>query len=170
MSQTTTPLDSRIVANAVLERADARGHAVTNLDVQKIVYFLHGHFLKLHHMPLVAGEFEAWPYGPVHRVLYDAFKKYNDIPIEGRATAFDPVRRATKALPALDNPDVLALLNEVLDFYLDMPTHLLVQITHDTGTPWSRTVDESKRKVNIGMRIADSLIEQYFEGPYLAVN
>jgi uncharacterized phage-associated protein len=168
MPQTTTPLDSRVVANAVLDRAEARGHAITNLDAQKIVYFLHGHFLRLHHKPLVAGEFEAWPYGPVHRPLYDAFKKYNDTPIEGRAVAFDPVRRATRPLPSLDDPSALALLDEVLDFYLDIPTYLLVQITHAGGTPWSRTVDESKRRVNVGMRISDSLIEQYFEGPYLA--
>lgn len=170
MPQTTTPLDSRIVANAVLERAEARGNAVTNLDVQKIVYFLHGHFLRLHHKPLVTGEFEAWPYGPVHRVLYDAFKTYNDTPIEGRATAFDPIRRVSKPLPLLDDPDVTALLDKVLDFYLDIPTYLLVQITHASGTPWTRTVDESKQHVNLGMRISDSLIEQHFEGPYSAVD
>lgn len=74
-------IDPRIIANAVLDRAAAEGRPVTNLDLQKIVYFLHGHYLVRHQRPLVEGEFEAWPYGPVHRVLYDAFRAYNDTPI-----------------------------------------------------------------------------------------
>lgn len=158
-------LDARVVANAVLDRADAKGRAITNLDLQKIVYFLHGHFLRSHHRPLVRGEFEAWPYGPVHRVLYDAFRAYNDTPIEGRATAFDPVRRKPRELPELDDADALAVINEVLDFYLDMTTGSLVQLTHSNGTPWSRTVEEAEKHVNVGMRIPDSLILEFFEGP-----
>ena len=164
MSLVTAPIDSRIIANAVLDRADAKGRAITNLDLQKIVYFLHGHFLKRHHRALVQGAFEAWPYGPVHRVLYDAFKSYNDTPIDGRGTAFDPIRRTSRELSPLEDRDAIAILDEVLDFYLDMPTYSLVQLTHGEGTPWSRTVDESERRVNLGMRIPGSLIAEYFEG------
>lgn len=158
-------LDARIIANTVLDRADARHRAITNLDLQKIVYFLHGHFLRAHDRPLVRGEFEAWPYGPVHRVLYDAFKAYNDTPIEGRATAFDPVRRQVRELPELDDLDVVGVLDDVLDFYLDMTTGSLVRLTHSAGTPWSRTVEEAEKHVNVGMRIPDSLISEFFEGP-----
>jgi uncharacterized phage-associated protein len=158
-------IDPRIIANAVLDRAAEEGRPVTNLDLQKIIYFLHGHFLRRFHKPLVTGEFEAWPYGPVHRVLYDAFKAYNDTPIEGRAVAFDPIRRKTRELPPLADPDAVQIIDEVLGLYLGMSTYSLVQLTHGDGTPWSRTVDESRRKVNLGMRISDSLIAEYFEGP-----
>ena len=143
-------IDPRIIANAVLDRAAEEGRPVTNLDLQKIIYFLHGHFLRRFHKPLVTGEFEAWPYGPVHRVLYDAFKAYNDTPIEGRATAFDPVRRQVRELPELDDLDVVGVLDDVLDFYLDMTTGSLVRLTHSAGTPWSRTVEEAENHVNVG--------------------
>jgi uncharacterized phage-associated protein len=157
--------DARIIANAVLDRADARGRAITNLDLQKIVYFLHGHFLKRHNKPLVDGEFEAWPYGPVHRVLYDAFKSYNDTPIEGRATAFDPIRRKTRDLPILEDNETVTLMDDVLDFYLELTTSFLVRLTHESGTPWSRTVEGAEKRVNAGMKIPDDLILNFFEGP-----
>jgi uncharacterized phage-associated protein len=159
--------DARVVANAVLDRAELRGRAVTNLDLQKIVYFLHGHSLIAYNTPLVNGEFEAWTYGPVHRVLYDAFKVFNDTPVDGRATAFDPIRRTIRELPRLSDPHALALLDNVLDFYLDMPTRALVELTHSTGTPWTRTVEHAERRVNVGMKIPNALISKYFESPIL---
>lgn len=157
-------LDPRIIANFVLDRADDRRREITNLDLQKIVYFLHGHYLRRYHEPLVQGEFEAWPYGPVHRVIYDAFKSYNDTPIDGRATAFDPIRRQRRELPPLTDPNTIGLIDDVLDRYLDMPTFSLVQLTHSEGTPWSRIVQEAESRLNVGMKIPDALIEEFFEG------
>jgi uncharacterized phage-associated protein len=164
ITQQSPMIDVRIVANAVLERAEAEGRPITNLDLQKIVYFLHGHYLVRHHRPLVEGEFEAWPYGPVHRVLYDAFRSYNDTPIEGKAVAFDPIKRKPRELPTLDDSEALVLIDEVLDHYLDMPTFSLVELTHGPGTPWSRTVESAEKKVNVGMTISDAMIEKFFEG------
>lgn len=156
--------DPRIIANFVLDRADDRGREITNLDLQKIIYFLHGHYLRQHRKPLVEGEFEAWPYGPVHRVIYDAFKSYNDTPIDGRATAFDPVRRQRRELPTLADAAIVELIDAVLSHYLDMPTYSLVHLTHSEGTPWSRTVNEAERRLNVGMKISDKLIQECFEG------
>jgi uncharacterized phage-associated protein len=137
-------VDVRIIANAVLDRAQAAAWPLSNLDLQKIVYFLHGHFLLKHGRPLVEPEFEAWPYGPVHRTLYDALKAYNDTPIEGRAEAFDPIRRQTKKLPDLDDPEALNIIEDFLPYYLNMPTHMLVAMTHQKGTPWFETVERAK--------------------------
>jgi uncharacterized phage-associated protein len=156
--------DVRVIANAVLDRAEGSGRPLTNLDLQKIVYFLHGHFLRKHGRPLVEPEFEAWPYGPVHRTLYDAFKSYNDTPIEGRADAFDPVRRQRRQLPELNDPEVLKVIEEFLHLYLHMPTHLLVSTTHQSGTPWHETIERAKEHLNFGMRISDALILERFEG------
>jgi len=157
-------LDARIIANAVLDYADKQGRSLTNLDVQKLVYFLHGHFLRLHSRPLVIGEFEAWSYGPVHKVLYDAFKQFVDGPIEGRARAFDPVRRNQRDLPELADPQAIEVLRLFLPCYLDMPTFLMVELTHQPGTPWSETVERSKQRVNVGMKIPNDLIRARFEG------
>ena len=158
-------IDARIIANAVLDHAQASGRPLTNLDLQKIVYFLHGHFLIKHGRPLVEPEFEAWPYGPVHRPLYDAFRSYNDTPIEGRAEAFDPVRRESRPLPDLNDLESLDIIDEFLPYYLHMATYLLVSMTHQVGTPWHETIERAREHLNLGMKISNALILERFEGP-----
>ena len=68
------PYDPRAVANLLLDTADEFGVDVTNLALQKLLYFAHGHFLKQIGQPLVQGAFEAWNNGPVHPAIYHAFK------------------------------------------------------------------------------------------------
>jgi uncharacterized phage-associated protein len=156
--------DPRTIANAVLRRAQSRGRAMTNLDMQKVVYLLHGAFLRETKSPLVAGNFEAWQFGPVHKVLYDAFKSQGDAPIEAPARRFDPVRRLHQDLPALDDAEVESFLDSNLARFLDIPTFKLVQLTHSEGTPWSRTMEAAERKTNVGMVIPNDIIARYFEG------
>lgn len=162
--------DARVIANAILDRAVEYGRPMTNLDLQKILYFMHGHFLRRHGRPLTNTEFEAWPYGPVNKVAYDAFKGFNDTPIDTRAVSFDPVRRVQRDLPELTDGDVLGLLDDFLEYYFDMHTYLLVEFTHQPGTPWFETIEQSKRRPNIGMRIANELILARFEGAAPHVN
>lgn len=160
----STMHDARIVANAILDRAEEYGRPLTNLDLQKIVYFMHGHYLRKTGKPLVSTEFEAWTYGPVSKIVYDAFKRYEDSPIDGRATAFDPVRRVASDLPSLTDPDALTVLNESLTYYLDMSTYLLVEFTHQPGTPWSAVVESAQDRPNVGIKIPNDLIAERFEG------
>lgn len=84
-----TGYDARAVANALLDRAEASGMAVTNLALQKLVYFAHGLMLTRHGRALVDGYFEAWEHGPVHPVLYGAFKHSGREPIAERARRRD---------------------------------------------------------------------------------
>jgi uncharacterized phage-associated protein len=156
--------DPRIIANAVLRRAEARGYALTNLDLQKIVYLLHGGFLRQTGKPLVAGEFVAWEYGPVHRVLYDAAKSWGDTPVDRPLTKLDPIRRQRVPVPALDDPEVEEFLDANLGRFLVIPTYQLVQLTHAPGTPWSRTMEAAETRANVGMVISNDLIAQHYEG------
>ncbi len=156
--------DARIIANFILDRADEQGRQVTNLDLQKLLYFVHGHYLVRFRKSLVFDEFEAWTYGPVHRTVYDAFKHYDDTPIDSHASAYDPIRRQRRALPDLTDESVIEVMDSVLVRYLDMPTYLLVQLTHAEGTPWSLTVSAAERRPNVGMKIPNQLIEDCFEG------
>ena len=156
--------DARSVANAVLERAWDVGRELTNLDLQKIVYFMHGHVLIEHGVPLVKTEFEAWDYGPVQSTLYHALKRYQREPVEEPILGFDPVLRESKALPLVTDPRAIDVLDRFLDRYMHLPASVLVDITHRPGTPWSTTREESRNAINIGMKISDSLIQKQFEG------
>ena len=70
----------------MLDEADRSGIKVTNLALQKLLYFAHSIFLIEAKRPLVSGYFEAWQYGPVHPAAYSAFKTAGSSPIDFRAT------------------------------------------------------------------------------------
>ncbi|MBO9453145.1 DUF4065 domain-containing protein [Tropicibacter sp. R16_0] len=156
--------DARVVANEVLKSAWSKGYDVTQIDIQKICYFLSGHHLVEHGEPLISSAFEAWDYGPVQRSLYNAFKKFEDQPITEFATAFDPIRRTTKELPPIQSNTARETIERHLEKYLAIPSFELVEITHSDGTPWTMTRSTSKQSANIGMRISNEMIASHFEG------
>lgn len=156
--------DARSLANAVLERAWDVGRELTNLDLQKIVYFMHGHFLVEYGEPLIKTEFEAWDYGPVQSTLYHALKRYGREPVEEPIIGFDPVRRQPRALPLVEDPRAIDVLDRHLENYMHLPASVLVDITHGPGTPWTTTREDSENAINIGMKISDSRIRERFEG------
>jgi uncharacterized phage-associated protein len=82
--------DGRAVANFVLDACSGQRIAVSNLALQKLVYFCHVWTLIEHGRPLIKQRFEAWEYGPVLPYLYREFKAYDRSPITGRATKIDP--------------------------------------------------------------------------------
>lgn len=156
--------DARVVANEVLKTAWRLGHDLTQIDIQKLCYFMHGHHLLEHGEPLIATEFEAWTFGPVQPVLYSSFKRYESNPITELATAFDPIRRVPKQLGELTSNSARHTIDTYLPRYLGLPSFALVEITHAEGTPWSETVRRAKTSANLGMKISTDLVRERFEG------
>jgi len=79
--------DGRAVANFVLDVCEQAGREVTNLSLQKIVFFCHAWSLAVRKEPLVKHEFEAWQFGPVLQYLYREFKVAEREPIRERVLA-----------------------------------------------------------------------------------
>lgn len=156
--------DARVVANEVLKAAWQTGYDVTQIDLQKICYFLHGHHLIEHGQPLINSTFEAWRHGPVQRSLYNQFKKFGAQPITELATAFDPIKRRAKELDPITANSARVTIETYLPKYLGIPSFELVEMTHMPGTPWFLTRLEAESSANIGMRIANSVITEHFEG------
>lgn len=79
-----SPFDPRSICNLMLD--EANDVPITNLALQKLLYFVHGLHLIERKSPLVMGYFEAWQHGPVHPAAYSAFKAAGKSPIGFRAT------------------------------------------------------------------------------------
>lgn len=156
--------DARVIANELLTMAWHSDRDFTQLDIQKLCYFMNGHHLVDHGYPMIDTEFEAWRHGPVQKSLYDSFKKFGDGPITELATAFDPIRRIARALPEISSNSVQDTIQKYLPLYLEIPAHELVGITHRRGTPWQITLENAETAANIGMRISTSTIAANFEG------
>lgn len=69
------------LAHFILRRCTNRGVAISNLHLQKILYFLQKEFLKRTGFPLFSDEIEAWRYGPVVRRVYNFYCIYGADPI-----------------------------------------------------------------------------------------
>lgn len=157
------PYDPRAIANLMLDEADRRGWKLTNLALQKLLYFAHGIHLTKMKEPLVSGYFEAWQYGPVHPAVYRAFKPSGSAPISNRAVAKDPLTGNTRDLPKPTDLAVLDLIADVMKSYGHLPPGRLVDLSHAKDSPWSAVVDKARTDVAFGLRIPDTVILERFQ-------
>lgn len=169
---TSPPYDPRAVANLLLDLADSWEDGpllVSNLALQKLLYFAHGHFLIRTGQPLVKGAFEAWTYGPVHPAVYQAFKNELDRPIKMRAVARDAMTGALRYLPVPQDNRVCRHLKDVLRAYGSLSPGRLIEISHAPRGPWATVVEKARASVALGMRITDSVILERFKYHKVAV-
>ncbi len=152
--------DPRIVANYMLDVAASRGITVTNLALQKLLFFAHAISLTERKVGLVSGYFEAWQYGPVHPTVYEAFKAAGSDAIDFRAKALNPVTRARKPLLSLSDLTTREICDRVMVQFGRTSGGRLVDITHAEGGPWHYVVSSAKNGANIGLRIPNQVIAE----------
>lgn len=123
---------------------DEAGDSLSNLKLQKLVYYAQGFHLALYDRPLFAQRIEAWQHGPVVPELYHALKKFGSAPVqidgEVDLRAFEP--------------EVRELLDEVYSVYGQYSAFRLRSITHQEP-PWQQTPD--------GGVISHELMRDYFK-------
>lgn len=155
--------DPRSICNLMLDQADVVGRPISNLALQKLLYFAHARHLVDTKQPLVSGYFEAWQYGPVHPAAYQAFKASKDRPIDFRAHRADPLTGAKTALTAPQDPKVIRLVHWVMANFGTLTPGRLVEVSHAKGAPWQVVVGEARSSMALGLRIPDNLIIERFK-------
>lgn len=160
----TSPLarDVREIANAVLDVAEANGLVLSNLPLNKIIYFAHAWYLAQYGEPLVDSAFEAWQHGPVHPQVYRQLRGHGDKPIRGRLTCID-------LSTGQDLPVEVALaeqegqhVEQMTKFYGTKSAFWLVQKTHEPGSPWDQVWTAAEGRPMPGMVIPDSMTEAFY--------
>lgn len=118
---------------------------VSNLKLQKILYFLQAAFLIEMDKPLFDSDIEAWSFGPVIPVVYDKFKLF------GAASIPD----TNVKMPTILNKDS-EIIDGLLERVKDLSSTLLTQITlHQT--PWIRNYSKYSHRI-----IPNAEIKEYF--------
>lgn len=123
MTARPIPTTANDVANAVIARTRKKGKAISNLELQKLVYYCQAWFLALVGRPMFDDRIEAGVHGPVVRRLYARFKRY------GWSAITEPV--ADPILPS----DVSSMIDEVLKAYGNFSPWELENLTHNED-PW----------------------------------
>lgn len=118
-----TPISARTVARWFVNHADrSSGEAITQLKLQKLVYYAEAWFLANFDCPLIEEDFEAWAHGPAVRTLYSKYREYG-----------------WEALPPERGPEptkeVAKFLDAVYREYGQFSAKRLEEMTHKE-TPW----------------------------------
>jgi uncharacterized phage-associated protein len=149
--------DVRSIANLVLDVSSREGVRVTNLAINKIVFFLYVDYLLKYGRPLSGAKIEAWEHGPVFRELYSAFKSFGDKPIEGRVTRIDPVSGVRVECQIELSELERAFLEPIIRRLIKLSASKLRALSHLEGGPWHRVWCHSG-KISAGMQITDAVI------------
>ncbi|MER8753833.1 DUF4065 domain-containing protein [Mesorhizobium sp. M1050] len=157
------PIDPRAIGNLMLDEAARADIAISNLALQKLLYFAHARHLIETRSPLVSGYFEAWQFGPVHPSAYKAFKAAGDQHISFRAVRQNPLTGKSDPLPTPTNTSTIRLVKWVISSYGKLTPGRLVEISHAKGAPWEYVVDQARSKMAFGLRIPDSVILERFK-------
>ena len=144
--------DSKIIANYILARAWEREgkHALTSMQLLKLVFLAHGWTLGLLGRPLIRDEVQAWQYGPVIPSLYEEIRKYRGLPvteplaIESEAVTIEAAERN--------------VVDQIYEIYGTRSGPALSRLTHRPGSPWHRTYVPG----SFGTVIPNDLIEDYY--------
>ena len=120
------------VANFFLkcpEDSDA-SNSITNMKLQKLLYFAQGHALAVLGHPLFEDDFEAWVHGPVIPSVYRKYRRYGD-------GCITPPRSVSLSR---FTPEEKQLLDDVWDAYGVYSAWGLSTLSHNTK-PWMNHKD-----------------------------
>lgn len=157
MPTVTPPFSAQEVANYFIELAnnqvideDGTSEGITNLKLQKILYFAQAAFVSINDDALFADKIEAWKYGPVIKVIYDEFKVNGNQPIENGGS-----------VPEMEE-STMNFLNSIWEIYGKFSAAELVEITH-SHKPWKQAFFEGKD----GGEITVDALKAYYKGYFL---
>lgn len=54
------------------------GDTISNLKLQKLLYYAQGYYLAMHDAPLYSDRIKAWRHGPVIPTVYHEYKEFGD--------------------------------------------------------------------------------------------
>lgn len=128
-------LSALIIARYIITISYEMANPITNLRLQKLLYFVQLESLRRNGVPMFEDAIEAWQFGPVVPAVYYEYCNYAGMPIlETYGDSF-----------LCD--DGINLINEVISEFEGYSVWELVNITHRVNSPWSDSYSEGNRNV-----------------------
>ncbi|UWU88164.1 DUF4065 domain-containing protein [Bradyrhizobium yuanmingense] len=157
--------EARKICNWLLANFDPVEFDLTNLRINKLLYFMHAESLCCRAEGLVRNHFEAWQFGPVIKPVFDAFKAYKDAPITAPAQYLDYATGVNRPVPYQDiRADDVQIIKREFKKYSRFTTGQLVSLSHEPGGPWDITYRAHQTDPTFSPRIPNDLIRKHFSG------
>ncbi|MDN5095060.1 Panacea domain-containing protein [Aliarcobacter butzleri] len=119
-------MEASLIAKYFLYKASlSEDSGISNLKLQKLLYYAQGFYLAFHKEPLFNDKIEAWQHGPVCPEIYHAYKTHgsNIIPYSNETNFSE-----------LLTPEQINFLDEVYDEFAQFSAWKLRNMTHDEPT------------------------------------
>jgi uncharacterized phage-associated protein len=157
--------EARKICNFLLTNFDAVEFDLTNLRINKLLFFIHAESLRHRPEGLIRNHFEAWQFGPVVRPVFDAFKTYENSPITSLAQYLDYASGKRIPVPYDDirEEDLKIIIREFRN-YSRFSTGQLVSLSHEKDGPWDIVYRAHLADATVSPRIPNKLIRSYFAG------
>ena len=126
---------------------------ISNLKLQKLLYFCQAFSLAKLGKPMFSGDIYAWKYGPVVKEVYEAYKEYKNNPLPKPESEKHSITMSDAYKKVID---------KVLQTFGGYSAIRLMNITHSHKQPWKKF----ENKVKQGERdivIPQKEIQKYYE-------
>lgn len=115
------------IANKIISKTDLEhGDTISNLKLQKILYYQQGFHLAYFGTPLFEEDIVAWQYGPVVPSVYKAYKSFES----------NSISTSKEGISLSDDEE--ELFNDVYEEYNQFSAVALMKMTHEES-PWKTT-------------------------------
>lgn len=118
--------DALTVAKYVIDKCFRDGKPVTNLRLQKLLYFIQGYSYCRKDTAMFKEDMEAWQYGPVVPEVYFTYNGYSGAPIRRE---YDDI--------TISEQDK-NIINRVVNVLTNYKVWDLVDATHEKNSPWDK--------------------------------
>lgn len=124
------------VAHYIIQKFNEMNKAISNLKLQKVLYFIQAEFLVDINKPCFFEEIEAWDFGPVVPTVYRKYKIYGSANI--------PFNSYEKKIFFLENDR--KRIDEMIEQCSNFSASALVEITH-RQSPWIESYKKGRNSV-----------------------
>lgn len=138
------------IADYFIWLANNTGSFISNLKLQKLVYYAQAWYLAIYDQPLLDEDFEAWIHGPVIPELYKEYSEFQWKPILKEVSQ-----------PCFSK-EIQQFLDEVTDVYFSLDGYELEQMTH-CEIPWLKARGDLPIDAPSNEIISKESIREYFK-------
>lgn len=116
------------IANRLLVWSEESGELLSNMKLQKLLYYEQGFHLAYFGTPLFDDDMEAWMYGPVVPSIYHKYEEFGK----------DAIHGDSNNVIYFEDDQEERLFDEVFDLYSRYSAVYLSRMTHEEE-PWKST-------------------------------
>lgn len=139
--------DALEVSRHIINYSNNAGYGITNLKLQKLLYFIQAYFLIKKGRPCFRDDIEAWDFGPAVPFVYKEYKRYGGFYVFSVETYIDPLTLKRKKFDdSIISAEDKKLIDEVIDTFAEYSNSHLTDLVHGQ-TPWQEAYRSDRNRV-----------------------